>query len=95
MFCGKCGKPVDQADNFCRNCGTPADYGAGPAHAGPAQFPGRVTSKSTDLAKLGAVIFVLSLFGACPAVFVSGGEWIWALVLGGVVAGAVMYFVGS
>ena len=95
MFCGKCGEPIDRADNFCRNCGTPADYGASPTHAGPARSPGRVTSKSTDLAKLGAVIFVVSLFGACPAVFVSGGEWIWALVLGGVVAGAVTYFVGS
>jgi DNA polymerase-3 subunit epsilon len=95
MFCGKCGKPVDPADNFCRNCGTSAGYGAAPIQARPAQPPGRVTSKSTDLAKLGAVIFVVSLFGACPAVFVSGGEWIWALVLAGMVAGAVMYFAGS
>jgi hypothetical protein len=45
--------------------------------------------------KLGAVIFAVSMFGACPAVFVSGGNWIWALVLVGLVAGAVMYFVGS
>jgi hypothetical protein len=95
MFCGKCGKPTDPADNFCRNCGTSAGYGASPVQANPTRSPSPVTSKSTDLAKLGAVIFVVSLFGACPAVFISGGNWVWALVLVGMMAGAVMYFAGS
>ncbi len=95
MFCGKCGKPIDRADNFCRSCGTSAGYGASPAQANPTRSPSSVTSRSTDLAKLGAVIFVVSLFGACPAAIISGASWVWALVLAGMVVGAVVYFGGS
>ena len=95
MFCGKCGKPIGRADNFCRNCGTSAGYGASPAQANPTRSPSSVTPKSTDLAKLGAVIFVVSLFGACPAAVISGANWVWALVLVGMIAGAVVYFGGS
>lgn len=94
-FCGKCGKPIDRADDFCRNCGTSAGYGASPEHGNPAKSWGAVKSRSRSLAKLGGVVFVVSLFGACPAVFTSGGEWIWAFVLVGMIAGAAMYFAGS
>jgi DNA polymerase-3 subunit epsilon len=94
-FCGKCGKPIDQADKFCRDCGTSTDYGVYPVRVNPARYVARVRTKTTGQMKLGAVIFAVSMFGGCPAVFVSGGNWIWALVLVGLVAGAVMYFVGS
>ena len=95
MFCGKCGKPIDRADSFCRNCGTSAAYGASPLQVNPAPSAAPVTTKSTDQMKLGAVIFVVSMFGACPAAFVSGSNWVWALVLVGMIAGAVTYFAGS
>ena len=99
MFCGKCGKPIDRADNFCRNCGTSAGFGSSPeqAYSAPAAAP--VRTKSTDQMKLGAVIFVVSVLGACPAALISGSDSIRALLvvgaLVGMIAGAIMYFAGS
>jgi hypothetical protein len=99
MFCGKCGKPIEPSDSFCRNCGTSAGYGASPVQANATRPQSRVTSKSTDLAKLGAVMFVACLFGACPAAFVSDNDLVRALLVGGMIVGmivgAVMYFAGS
>lgn len=62
MFCGKCGKPIDRADSFCRNCGTSAGYGASHVQTIPTPSTAPVRTKSTAQMKLGAVIFVCSLF---------------------------------
>ena len=99
MFCGKCGKAIDRADNFCRNCGTPADYGASPMQTGPTPSSAPVRTKSTAQMKLGAVIFVCSLFAGCPGIFIGGDNLAGPVLVGimfvGMIAGAIVYFVGS
>lgn len=100
MFCGKCGKLIDPADTFCRNCGDPAKGHTTnhvPATPWPSAVP--IKTKSTDQVKVGAVMFVVCLFGACPAGFISDNGSITALLVGamivGMIVGAVMYFAGS
>ena len=65
----------------------------------PAPSAAPVKTKATDQMKLGAVMFVVCLFGACPAAFVSDNDLIRALLVGGMIVGmivgAVMYFAGS
>jgi zinc-ribbon domain len=100
VFCGKCGKPIDPADSFCRNCGASAGEAASPVQANPAFSEIPVKVKSTAQAKLGAVIFALSLFGACPAAALAHyTDWIGAFLLVsmvvGMIVGAVKYFAGS
>ncbi len=99
MFCGKCGKPIDPADSFCRNCGASAGHGTNPVQANSAPSAAPVKTKATERMKLGAVMFVVCLFGGCPAAFVSDNDSIRALLVGGMIVGmivgAVMYFAGS
>lgn len=99
MFCVKCGKPMNSADCFCRNCGVSAGHATNPVHASPAPSTAPIKTKATDQMKLGAVMFVVCLFGACPAAFVSDNDSIRALLVGGMIVGmivgAVMYFAGS
>jgi DNA polymerase-3 subunit epsilon len=99
MFCGKCGKPIDPADSFCRNCGASAGNALSPMQANPAPSTTPVKTKSTAQMKLGAVVFVVCLFGACPAAFIGeNGSFKSLLVIGmivGMIVGAVMYFAGS
>src|SRR5208337_3416897 len=85
MFCGKCGKPTDPADSFCRNCGVSAGHATNAVQANPAPSAAPVKTKATDQMKLGAVIFVVCLFGACPAAFSSDNDSIRALLVGGTV----------
>ncbi len=99
MFCGKCGKPIEPSDSFCRSCGTSAAYGASPLQVNPAPSAAPLRTKSTHQMKLGAVIFACSLFGGCPGIFIGGdspaGPVLVGIMFVGMIVGAVMYFAGS
>ncbi|MHB8654757.1 MAG: zinc-ribbon domain-containing protein [Terriglobia bacterium] len=109
MFCGKCGKPIDETDAFCRGCGTSAKPrapaatpGPQPAVASPVQH---VIVQNPSAGKnemvYGALLLVFGIFGSmfsCVAQFSSPG---WEADAGTglsiilMVTGAVIYFAGK
>jgi len=112
MYCTHCGKQVGEEDAFCKYCGASQQLGitqwvraaqvnatATPTAGASAAPSTPVRIKSTHQMKLGAVLFVACLFGACPAGFLSGDDSTRALlVVGailGMIVGAIMYFAGS
>lgn len=75
MFCPKCGKAVDERDQFCRFCGNSTAPGS-PVQANPAPpaTAGQVTVRNPYVGKntqiVGGLIFVVGLFwmiGSCAA----------------------------
>ena len=85
---------MDEGDSYCRNCGVATGRPGTPVPVSPSPLPSVVRARSTDTAKLGALIFVLCMFGACPAAF-SDSKVVVVLLLLGMVVGAVMYFAQS